>query len=431
MNNRNHFLKASSIMLLALFFCFNSAFAQLPKLFLQYTEKHNSIKSGYVKLQRFDTFDNDTTIFEMHEIFFISTPKDLKYLVFAQKPRLYATYTYCKSAHSLVTLFSRTDGDYSFYEFDDEMENAKNQSECLYSGANDTRIDDFNNHLFQRMDPKMGKKNIRYKIIYPDQEKDLLTNIIFEFEFDRKTFNLIQEGLSLTFGKTEQMTNRIDILGQRLYEYIHPDILDTISFKFDEFKKGYDRQIAMEQSKKDSVFQAHLIDSIIQSMTTNGYTDNMSLEQDAQKDTLLFMPEWKFPLLSGDTLYSDSINSRFLLIDMWYVACHPCRLAMRDLASIDTLYDELLLKIFSINVSDKDTAKISQVLKNLNLKCDVALAYDNRYDIEMSKQMGDCNGYPQLYLIDMKTKQVVWQACGWYDGFTKDIEEIIKEKNEK
>jgi ribosomal protein L17 len=428
MNNRDHFLIASSIMLLAIFFCFNSAFAQLPKLFLQYAEKHNSIKSGYVKLQQLQTFDNDTTIFEVHEIFFISTPKDLKYLVFVQKPRLYATYTYCKSALSLVTLFSRTDGNYSFYEFDGEMEDAKAQSfDFRYSAANDILPDDYNNCLFQRIAPKIDKKNIRYKITLPDQEEGLFSNINIELEFNRKTFNIIQEGLSFTFGKTEPMTNRIDILEQRLFEYIHPNILDTISFTFDKIKKGYDRKIAEEQAKIDSVFR----DSIVNSISKNAGIWAEEIPQEVQKDTLFFMPEWKFPLLSGDTIYSDSINSQFLLIDMWYVACHPCRLAMHELASIDTLYEESLLKMLSINVYDKDTAKINNVIRNLNLKCDVALAYDNRYDIEMSKQMGNCYGYPQLYLIDMKTKQVIWHACGYYEGFTKDIGKIITSKYEE
>ena len=75
MNNRNHFLRASSIMLLAIFFCFNSAFAQLPKLFLKFVEKQNKIQSGYVKLQ-FTYLENEDTIF-MHreDAFFISTPK--------------------------------------------------------------------------------------------------------------------------------------------------------------------------------------------------------------------------------------------------------------------------------------------------------------------------------------------------------------------
>lgn len=424
MNNRNHFLIASSIMLLAIFFCFNSAFAQLPKRFLQYAEKHNRIKSGYVKLQRLQTFDNDTTFFEVQEIFFISTPKDLKYLVFEQKPRLYATYTYCKSAHALLTLFSFTVGDYRFYEFDGEMENAKFRSECLYSEVNGIRIDDYNNLLFQQIAPKIDKKNIRYKYTLPDQ--DLFSNINAEFEFNRKTFNLIQEGSSLTFSKTEQMTDRIDIFEQRLYDYIHPDILDTISFKFDELKKGYDMQFAEEQAKIDSAFR----DSLVNAVSTNAGLWAEEIPQDTQKDTLFFMPEWKFPLLSGDTIYSDQINTQFLFIDMWYIRCHPCRLAMHELASIDTLYDESLLKILSLNVMDKDTAKMSQVVNNLNLTCDVAYTCNSGYDFWLSKEMGNCQGYPQLYLIDMNTKQVIWHACGYYKGFTKDIEEIINEKKE-
>jgi hypothetical protein len=266
--------------------------------------------------------------------------------------------------------------------------------------------------------------------LFPDQEQDQFTNITQEWEFNGKTFHLIQEEFSLTYFKTDQIYHRIDILDRQLYEYIHPDILDTVSFKFEEIKKGYDRQATMEQTKRDSIFKANFCDSIAQSVTRSGdlWTENTS--QEVQKDTLFFMPDWKFPLLSGDSIYSNSINSRFLLIDMWYVSCHPCRLAMYELSSIETLYDESLLKIVSLNVIDKDTAKMSHVVKNLNLKCDVACAYNNGYDFYLSKQMGECQGYPQLYLIDMKTKQVIWHSCGYYKGFTKDIEEIIKNKDE-
>jgi hypothetical protein len=211
-------------------------------------------------------------------------------------------------------------------------------------------------------------------------------------------------------------------LEDRLYEYIHPDILDTISFMFENLKKGYDRQYAVEQAKKDSAFR----DSIVQSITKNGYTWADNLPQEGQQDSLFFMPEWKFPLLSGDSIYSDSINSRFLLIDMWYISCYPCMKAMSELSSIDTLYSESLLRMVSINVFDKDTAKMSKVVKNFNLKCDVACAYAGDEIYDMSRKMGKCQGYPQLYLIDMKTKQVIWRSCGWYAGFTKDIKAIIK-----
>ena len=77
-------------------------------------------------------------------------------------------------------------------------------------------------------------------------------------------------------------------------------------------------------------------------------------------------------------------------------------------------------------VYDKDTAKMNQVVKNLNLKSDIARAFGSDDIFEMSKKMGYCQGYPQLYLIEMKTKQVIWHSCGFRQGFTKEIVEIIK-----
>jgi len=417
--------------LLAILFSSHSTFAQMPKLFHKFVETQNKVKSGYVNLRRIDINDKDPFIREQ-EGFFISTQKDIKYLIYNRLQKYpHVLITSCKSAHAVMGFTTDSLNNRSTYCIDDEIYDATDLNDLLYSTANGISLDGWEEHIFQRIPPKIDKKNIRYKILYPDQEQDHFTNISQEWEFDRKTFYWVQEEFSLTYFKTERMYHRIDIFEQRLYDYIHPDILDTISFMYEEIKKGYDRQCAVEQSEKDSVFRAHFCDSIVHSIANNGAKWIENIPQTLQKDTLFFMPEWKFPLLSGDTIYSNSINSRFLFIDMWYVSCHPCRLAMLELSSIDTLYDESLLKIVSINVTDKDTDRISKVVKNLNLKCDVVCAYNHGYNFWMSKEMGECQGYPQLYLIDMNTKQVIWHSCGYYAGFTKDIEEIITTSDER
>jgi len=407
-------------MLLAVFFSSFNTFAQIPQLFLKFAERQNKVQSGYVKLQFTYINDGDTAFLHTEEAFFISTPKDFKYLSYQQSD--FRLSVFCKSAHIRVASTTWKISEFVKYDYDDKISDAKYDSfdsDFYYPLVCDLSYLLCEKCVYQRVSPKINKKNIRYKIMYPDD--DCFSNRSSEWEFERNTYYLIQNEYFLTSFGADCIYGRIDILEQRLFEYIHPDILDTISFKFEDIKKGYDKQTAIEQSIRDSVYRVS--------------KDNTKLVEDIhlsdKQDTLFFMPEWKFPLLSGDTIYSDSIKSQFLLVDMWYIACHPCMLAMRELASIDTLYDESLLKIVSINVYDKDTAKISKVVKNLNLQSDVALAYDNRYDIEMSKQMGNCYGYPQLYLIDMETRQVIWHACGYYKGFTKDIEEIIKEqKNE-
>ena len=429
MNKINRSLIASILVILAIFFIPQYIFGQIPKLLLKFVEKQDKVKSGYVKLQSSYFIDNDTIYMRMVEDFFISTPKDLKFIAY-HNSRIDSSI-YCKSANILVTSFNRKDHTYNRYWYEDDFSDAKhdpNFSGNLSYPTDYGFTEQWKNCKFKRISPKINKKNIRYKIFFPDD--DICSNRFEEWEFNSKTFNLIQEENSLIYFKTELMYHRMDIFECQPYEYIHSDILDTISFMFEKIRKGYDLQYANEQSKKDSVFREHFCDSVMQSVIKGGSQWIENSPQVVKQDTLFFMPEWKLPLLSGDTIYSDSIKSRFLLIDMWYVSCHPCRIAMLELSSIDTLYDESLLKMASINASDEDTAIISKVLRNLNLKCDVACAYGSGYDMDMAKKMGStCRGYPQLYLIDMKTKQVIWNSCGWYEGFTKDVEKIIKAKN--
>ncbi|MDR2980456.1 MAG: hypothetical protein LBV02_08495, partial [Bacteroidales bacterium] len=206
------------------------------------------MQSGYVKLQECHTNDNNTTSDELQEFFFISTPKDFQYLACIQSFRLSDAYTYCKSAHTVANVYIQKNPDFTLYGYDDEIENAKSHPHLSYTIAYGIAVNGWENCPFQRIPPKMGKKNIRYRIYYPDQEKDLLTDITREYEFDRKTLHWIQEELSATLAKTEVLFYRIDVLEQRLYDYIHPDILDTISFKFEELKKGYDQQYAVKQA---------------------------------------------------------------------------------------------------------------------------------------------------------------------------------------
>ena len=423
MNKRNRFSIASSLVLLAIFLTCHSACAQMPKLLLKFVEKHNNVQSGYVKLHLISLHDGDTTLYT-EEVFFVFTPKDIKYLSYRKDA--FQLSIMCKTAHTSVENTTCENSQFIWYGCYDEIFDAKDKEYLFYFSyplAYKLSFLQCEDCVYQRIAPKQNKRNIRYKIEYPNDNDNGISNRSVEWEFEKKTFNLVQQKDTMNYF-TGYCYNKIDVLDQRLYDYIHPDILDTISFKFEEIKKGYDRKIATEQANKNSVFRAHFCDSIAQSLTKNGAKWIEHIPQKVQKDTLFFMPEWKFPLLSGDSIYSDSIKSQFLLIDTWYVGCRPCMLAMRELSSIDTIYDELLLKMVSLNVMDKDTAKMNKVIKNFNLKCDVACAFDSGYD-SMLKKMGECDGYPQLYLIEMKTKQVIWHSCGYYTGFTKDIEKII------
>jgi len=420
-NKYCRFHVASSLVLLATFFNIQNVMAQMPDLFRKFVEKQGNVKSGYVKMQRVSTDIYDTTGNKIQRLFFITTPKDIKYLAYDNE-YLAIDEIYCKSESSCITNLIYKDTYDTLYLYYDNKKKKDFDIHMLYP-VMDFSTSFLKNKLFERVAPKINKKNVRYKIIYPDQKEDMLTNIWTEYEFDRKTFSLIQEEQSFVVYNAEQFSSKIDVIEQCLYDYIHPDILDTISLTFELLKKGYDKQTAMQQSKKDSAF----IDSVISSVSknTNTWTEKTLSSDYEEKDTILYMPYWKFPLLSGDSIFSDSIKSRFLLIDMWYTSCYPCRLSLRDLSSMDSLYDEKILKIISINVFDKDISKMDKVITSTGVQCDVACAYNSNLVHKMSKSMGGCEGYPQIYLIDMENKRVIWHSCGWYAGFIKDVEGII------
>jgi hypothetical protein len=428
----NRFSIASSLVLLAILLSSPCVSAQIPKLFRKFMEEQNRVQSGYAKYQEIHMTDGDTTYNGIYDSFFISTPKDLKYLSYLQASD--RSNIYAKTAYAAAAFYNLKFHGYAWYGYyDDIYIDAKNDvnyyQDIPFSTAYSWPMERYENGTFQRIPPKIDKKNIRYKILHPDDE--IFSDEISEYEFDRKTFEWVQSEYWYTYIKTERKYNGSIVFEQRLYDHIHPDILDTISFKFEELKKEYDKQTAVKQAKEDSAFLAHFCDSIVRLVTKNSGTWAEEMPQETQTETRFFMPEWKFPSLSGDTIHSDRINSRFMLIDMWYISCYPCMMAMRELATMDTFYDESLLKMVSINVYDEDTAKMRRVVENLNLKCDVACAFSSNDIFNMSKKMGECQGYPQLYLVDMNTSQIVWHACGWREGFTKEVDEIITAYGER
>lgn len=425
MNKAKIYYIASSLGLLAILINSQSSFAQIPKLFIKCVEVENQKQSGYFKIQQTYRTNTDSPSVYIEEGYFVNTPKDFKYLYTKYWGRVFITS--CKSANTVVVLYNYTETNKRKFLFDDQVYDPKNDIDYQmdYPSSLGLSLEYRKDCQFFRIPPKVHSDNIRFKIVHPNNEID--SNYIEEFEFNKKNFHLVQFELNSIYMKTEKLYTKCEIIEYKQYNYINPDILDTISFKYDELKSGFDKQTAMEQAVKDSLFSEHLYDSLAHIFNKNAKLVE-SIPLDTIEEVSYYMPSWQFPLLNGDTLYSDSIQSRFLLLDMWYISCHPCRMAMRELAGFDTLFDESLLKMVSLNVADKDTAKMGVVVRNSNLKCDIACSFDNLKDREISEKMGNCKGFPQIYLVDLKTKKVIWCSCGWYEGFTKDVEKIIKAK---
>lgn len=411
------------IILIISLLSFNS-FAQIPKIFQKFSEKQEKIQSGYYKYQYIHITDNDTNHYTGIS-YFIFTPNDLKYF----ETHLYPNDDYpdyhCKSEKIKLRSFERRNKIY--YRMYELSSGPKTDESGYFTYIVCYFLLNYvkNGGSLTQIPPKIDKNNIRFKFTFPDDE--MSTNNSYELEFNKKTLNWVHTEEHAILFETDKYYTSTEIIDGQFYDYIHPDILDTISFRYDELRKNYDLQTEEQRNINDSIAREKLMDSIVKLNISKGNPLTTQIPEEQKKDTIKYMPSWKAPLLSGGTLYSDSIQSGYVVIDMWYAACPPCRMAMKELATIDTLFDKSLVRFVSMNVFDKDTAKIRLIANSINCHADIVCTYD-RTDTLLTHAMGDCIGYPQLYLVDMKTKQVIWRSCGYFQGFTEEIKAILRKE---
>ena len=159
MNKINRFYLASSLVLFAFFFNSHAAYTQIPKLFLKFVEKQNKVQSGYVKLQRTDIIDADTLI-RAQKGFFISTPKDFKYLVCNHQPKHPHSLTNaCKLAHTIVYIDSNSLYKSINYWFDNEISDATELSGFLHPTIKGISVDDCWDEMIIEKNVSLHSKN--------------------------------------------------------------------------------------------------------------------------------------------------------------------------------------------------------------------------------------------------------------------------------
>jgi len=167
------------------------------------------------------------------------------------------------------------------------------------------------------------------------------------------------------------------------------------------------------------------LDSLI---ALNASERNKTVETNApESDTAIVIPEyafeWKLPLINGDTLSSNSLNSGFLVLDFYYMGCAPCVLAIGDLVKLDHLYSKKDVAFVGVNVYDKDLPKLADLINKREMQYPTVVN-----GMELSKKYG-FNSFPQVLIIDTETNKIVHHSSGYrpdgYDYYKRIIDGLL------
>jgi thiol-disulfide isomerase/thioredoxin len=107
-----------------------------------------------------------------------------------------------------------------------------------------------------------------------------------------------------------------------------------------------------------------------------------------------------------------------ILFDLWYVGCPPC---MKSAPVIEKLYIEYKARVhfFSVNETDRDTAKIARFKDMMGITFPVLLGGKEKLALKVNGK----GGYPVFILMDARSGKLLWKL----EGYAENLEKLIKD----
>jgi len=377
-------------LILIFIFILSSVSAQNISVLDTSVYKLASYKSGILEVScKYKSFfDSDTSINKQSVIFYNDT-NGLSNVLYTQDSSLYVI-----RGEQFISSRGKLNQKVYFWELNENLVDTRLIPHIYYlNGGNGLRkiIQNKNNCI--KEDSNYKQNNYRKFTIYnslSDGDNPDVSNFMFTIYLNNQTYLPDRFVVSIDYLNSYTQYENVKIIPLHLYEEIDTVIRDSIDNTFNNLYDRYQRQ-PQNDSTNEKI-----------------------------KSFVSISPSWSLPKLDGDTFHLQDIDSKFILIDFWYVSCYPCLSAIKELVILDSLYTDNVLKIIGVNVYDKEIGKIQKIMDKFNIQYDVV--YEGK---TISEMYGGVIGYPKLILIDNKSKKIIFAESGYYKGFINDIIKII------
>ena len=105
-------------------------------------------------------------------------------------------------------------------------------------------------------------------------------------------------------------------------------------------------------------------------------------------------PDWKLPLVQGDSLSLSSLKGKYVLLDFWFIGCGACVQSIPTLNALMEKYDRSRFEVIGVNFSSKDHEAIQKYCMNADMK------YRNVWQGDMITDDYRIKAAPIFYLIN-------------------------------
>jgi peroxiredoxin len=120
-------------------------------------------------------------------------------------------------------------------------------------------------------------------------------------------------------------------------------------------------------------------------------------------------PDWKLPMVDGDSVSLASQIGHLVLLEFWFPYCKGCVESVPDINDIQEKYRSKGLRVYGIETMDSDLEKLSNYIKKYSIK------YPTLYNGKLVAKAYETLGAPTFILLD-KTGRFVYMR----EGFNKE-----------
>ena len=130
---------------------------------------------------------------------------------------------------------------------------------------------------------------------------------------------------------------------------------------------------------------------------------------------------WSYNL--KDTLDLEEVDARLVVLDFWYMDCHPCIMAIPHLNEVVGKYDREDLAIIGVNPfnnNEKDLGRLPNFLEHNPI--DYPFVFVDR-DMAANARV---RGYPTFYVLD-EDRKVLYSGVGYSENMASRLDSVLGE----